>query len=134
MSYIELYNEAFTMLKPQKFSKRIRISETSCAILAENGKIYSGINLNASCGLSYCAETSAISAMLNDGIITIKELLVMDKRGKIITPCGSCLELITQISPINRNSLVWINQDRTIFIKDLYPIDWKTEKDKNEDF
>lgn len=45
------------------------------AILTENGKIYTGANVeNASYGMSICAERSAALKAVNDGELTFKSI------------------------------------------------------------
>ncbi len=67
------------------------------AILAENGKIYAGCNVeNAAYPQGNCAEASAISAMVMDGQTTIREVAVIGKGDALVTPCGGCRQRIRE--------------------------------------
>ena len=61
------------------------------AILAENGEIYAGCNVeNASFPEGWCAETSALGAMVTNGATRIREVAVMAGAPQLTTPCGGC--------------------------------------------
>ncbi|KAL0263870.1 UNVERIFIED_CONTAM: hypothetical protein PYX00_011171 [Menopon gallinae] len=76
--------------------------KVSASLVAENGKIYSGVNIeNASYPCGICAEGSAIAAMVTDGAKVIKELLVMVDHNittKECTPCGLCRQRIREFA------------------------------------
>lgn len=72
------------------------------AILAENGKIYSGANVeNAAYPQGACAETSAISAMIRDGAKQIREIAVIGKGDNLVTPCGGCRQRIREFAALD---------------------------------
>ncbi len=67
------------------------------SILANNGKIYSGCNVeNASYGATVCAERNAIAAMIADGATEIKEVLVVTKKSWL--PCGLCRQVLMEFT------------------------------------
>lgn len=69
------------------------------AILAGNGKIYSGCNVeNAAYPLGSCAEASAISAMVSDGQKEIVEIAVIAEKMDEVTPCGGCRQRIAEFA------------------------------------
>ena len=61
------------------------------AILYENGKIYTGCNVeNASYGLSLCAERNAMSSAIADGTTEkIKAIAVYSPYQSKCLPCGA---------------------------------------------
>ncbi len=68
------------------------------AILAEDGKIYRGGNVeNASYPEGICAETAAIAAMRMGGGRRIVEIAIVAK-GDGIKPCGGCRQRILEFS------------------------------------
>lgn len=70
------------------------------AVLAADGKIYSGCNVeNASFGLTCCAERSAIFAMVSAGVREIKEVLVIGDTQDPLPPCGACRQVIAEFAP-----------------------------------
>jgi cytidine deaminase len=69
------------------------------AILAGNGRIYSGCNIeNAAYPLGSCAEASAISAMVSDGQKEIVEIAVIAEKMDEVTPCGGCRQRIAEFA------------------------------------
>jgi len=73
--------------------------KVGAAILAKNGKIYSGVNVeNASYGLTICAERSALCAAISDGNKQILRIAVYADSSKLPVPCGACLQALSEFS------------------------------------
>jgi cytidine deaminase len=69
------------------------------AILADNGRIYGGCNVeNAAYPEGICAETAAIAAMVIDGGKRIVEIAVAGRQGGVLTPCGGCRQRIREFA------------------------------------
>jgi cytidine deaminase len=69
------------------------------AILAENGQVYSGCNVeNAAYPVGSCAEAGAISAMVRDGARQIREIVVIGRGDQLCTPCGGCRQRIREFA------------------------------------
>jgi len=69
------------------------------AILASNGKIYTGANIEiASYPEGWCAETTAIGHMVMDGRHMIVEVAVIAKNMDECTPCGGCRQRLAEFS------------------------------------
>lgn len=67
------------------------------ALLAENGEIYAGCNVeNASFPEGWCAETSALGAMVTNGATRIREVAVMAGAPQLTTPCGGCRQRLAE--------------------------------------
>ena len=64
-----------------------------------NGRLYAGCNVeNASYPEGWCAEASAIAAMVMDGEAKIAEVLVMGGGEALVTPCGGCRQRIAEFA------------------------------------
>ncbi len=73
--------------------------KVGAAILSNDGKIYSGCNVeNIAFPSGSCAEQGAISAMINGGGTKIVALLVIADSQSLITPCGNCLQKISEFA------------------------------------
>ena len=69
------------------------------AIETINGKTYTGCNVeNVSYPCGTCAEAGAISAMIADGENKIKNILIIADSKDLITPCGACLQRISEFA------------------------------------
>lgn len=130
MTYAEMYEIAKSNLKPRKLNKHAKICDAVSVIEAASGKVYVGVSLVASCGVGYCAEQAALSQMLNAGETVVSKILVLEKCGAILTPCGRCIELLTQVDMNNYSALVFTDDGDAVQLKDLFPYDWKKVKAK----
>ena len=73
--------------------------QVGAAILADNGRIYCGCNVeNAAYPNGNCAETSAIAAMVLDGAQQIREIAVIGGGDLLCTPCGGCRQRIREFA------------------------------------
>lgn len=78
-------------------------------IKTTSGNYYSGCNIeNASYSLTLCAEATAISQMITEGIQQIAEILIIANGKALCTPCGACRQRIREFA----------NEDTRIYIAD----------------
>jgi cytidine deaminase len=69
------------------------------AILADDGKVYAGCNIeNAAYPIGNCAEASAIAAMIAGGGKRIKRIYVTGPGTAPVTPCGGCRQRIREFA------------------------------------
>lgn len=69
------------------------------AILADDGKIYAGANVeNAAYPIGNCAEASAIAAMIAGGGKRIVRMYVTGPGSAPVTPCGGCRQRIREFA------------------------------------
>jgi cytidine deaminase len=69
------------------------------AVRDESGKIHSGCNIeNAAYPQGWCAETSAIAAMIMSGGKAITEMAVIGTGDLLCTPCGGCRQKIREFA------------------------------------
>jgi cytidine deaminase len=95
------------------------------AVMTDKANIYTGINLSMLCGIGFCAEHSAIAAMLKDGETRIAKIVAVTAIGDIIPPCGRCRELVYQIDPANLDTEVILATDRPVPLRELLPENWQ---------
>jgi cytidine deaminase len=68
-------------------------------VRAASGRLYAGCNVeNASYGLTECAETVAIGAMVAAGDREITEVVVVTERGRLCPPCGRCRQQLAEFA------------------------------------
>jgi cytidine deaminase len=96
-------NQLFTAAKTarEKAYSPYSTFKVGAAIELENGKIYSGTNIeNASYGGTACAERVAIwKGISEDGAQKIKEVCVVTPSGW--PPCGMCRQVIAEFATPN---------------------------------
>lgn len=67
------------------------------AILCDDGKIYSGINVeNASYGLTNCAERTAIFKAISEGATHVSKILIVNGTNELSKPCGACRQVMSE--------------------------------------
>jgi cytidine deaminase len=76
--------------------------KVGAAILADDGNIYSGCNIeNAAYPQGNCAEASAIAAMIAGGASRIKRIYVTGPGAAPVTPCGGCRQRIREFADLD---------------------------------
>jgi cytidine deaminase len=95
-------------------------------ILSEDGELFTGCNVeNASYGLTFCAEGSAIAKMASAGKRTVKAVAVVGTGDELCTPCGACRQMIREFAaPDTPIYLIDANSEKivdTLTIEQLLP-------------
>lgn len=68
------------------------------ALLTEDGKIYSGCNIESSSySLTICAERTAIFKAISEGERKFKAIAVAGDTNDFISPCGACRQVISDL-------------------------------------
>jgi cytidine deaminase len=74
------------------------------ALLDENGVIHSGCNVeNAAYPQGWCAEASALSALIMSGARRVRGVMVVGTGGAWITPCGGCRQKLREFCDPHSN-------------------------------
>jgi cytidine deaminase len=77
----------------------------------ENRVAY-GVNVeNVSYGLTICAERSAISNAIVDGMSKISAVYVMSNLESPISPCGACRQVITEFMQFPQGLVECVNEN-----------------------
>eukprot|EP01132_Coremiostelium_polycephalum_P002033 gene2033-2502_t len=84
------------------------------ALLGENGTIYSGCNVeNSSYGLTICAERTAYTKAVSEGVTKFKAIVVTtDVEDRFITPCGACRQFGVEFGDFD---VYCLKPDGTVF-------------------
>ncbi len=114
----------------KRVSHDVKVGEVACVLLTASENLYTGINIQACCGLGFCAEYSAIAKMITAGETLVKIMVAVDDEGTILSPCGRCREFFFQINPNNVNMDVILAPNKTIKLEKLLPYNWQKLKKK----
>ncbi len=122
-----LIEKAKSVVHPQRV-RDFTIGDVGCALLSEKGNIYLGVCIDVSSGMGFCAEHSAIAAMITAGEFQIKKIVAVwgdGKETRILSPCGRCREFMRQIHEGNLQTEVILDVDKTVPLIELLPYhDW----------
>ena len=92
------------------------IANVGAALVTDLGNIYLGVCIDVGSGIGFCAEHSAIAAMVTAGEYRIQKIVavcLIDSNIHIISPCGRCREFMRQIDPDNLETEVILEQEKT---------------------
>lgn len=95
------------------------------AILCDDGKIYSGINVeNASYGLTNCAERTAIFKAISEGATHVSKILIVNGTNELSKPCGACRQVMSEF--MGPEDTVYLtnnsNEYREYTFKEILPL------------
>lgn len=125
----DLYDIALCTIKTINLKKNGKAGHVACALETVSGIVYTGICIDVPCSIGICAEQAAIAEMLKHGETKIKRIVAVYEDGSILSPCGRCRELISQLDLDNENTVVAINNDRKVTLKELLPERWDKKWD-----
>ena len=118
----EMITQAITVLRPRKLSQDNSAGDVACALLSSSGNLYFGVCIDVSSGIGFCAEHSAIAAMITAGESRISKIVAVWGDRIVLPPCGRCREFMYQIDPMNlTNTDVVLGEDRTVKLQELLP-------------
>ena len=126
MTFEELFQKAKTVVNYRQLSDCADAGSVAAAILTDKGNVYLGVCIDTACGMGFCAEHSAASAMITAGENTIVKIIAINSEGKILPPCGRCREFLSQIGKNNLQAEVMVKENTVLKLKDLLPYDWRS--------
>ncbi len=98
--------------------------EVGAAVLSATGEIFTGVSVEATCGVGFCAEHSAIAEMLKKRQAKIVACVAVWKNGEPIPPCGRCRELMYQLAPGNLDTQIQVGPAEVRTLRELLPNTW----------
>ncbi|HZU87588.1 MAG TPA: cytidine deaminase [Anaerolineaceae bacterium] len=125
LSNHELIQKAHSVLYRRQLSLEVTTGEVSAALVTEQGNVYVGVSISASCGIGFCAEHSAIANMVTQGESRILKIVAVAYTGSFLPPCGRCRELIYEINHANLNTEVMLSAEKTVRLSQLLPERWQ---------
>ncbi len=125
MNFEELYDVASGIVEPRRLGEFAICGSVGAALVTDKGNVYKGVCIDAACAIGFCAEHSAIAAMVTAKESCIAKIVAVGRDGNIMPPCGRCRELISQIHPNNINTKVMISKNVVLTIGELLPHDFK---------
>jgi cytidine deaminase len=128
----EISNEALiekaTAVVHSRKIKDNSVGNVGAALITDTGNIYLGVCMDISSGIGFCAEHSAIAAMVTAGEFRIKKIVAVWKNETdtyILSPCGRCREFMRQIDAGNLQTEVILAVDKVVPLIELLPYhDW----------
>lgn len=123
MEFTELYQKALEVLHPRQVSEDIEAGGVAAALVTDQGNVYQGVCIDTACSMGFCAEHTAIAAMLTAGENRVEKIVAVNWNRDILPPCGRCREFLMQLG--NPDALVLVAKDTAVKVKDLLPFSWQ---------
>ena len=125
LTNLQMIEQARTVLHPRKLSYDNAAGDVACALLSSSGKLYLGVCIDISSGIGFCAEHSAIAAMITAGETGIAKIVAVCADGTLLPPCGRCREFMYQIDDTNFSTTnIILGKERSVKLKELIPHPW----------
>jgi cytidine deaminase len=120
----ELISSAASVINPKLVGDRL-FGDVGCALVTRGGNLYLGVCIDTASGTGFCAEHSAIAAMVTAGEYGIEKIVAAwkDDNGTtyVLSPCGRCREFLRQIDEDNLDTDVILGRGKVSKLKDLLP-------------
>ncbi len=96
--------------------------EVGAALRTRSGKIFAAVNVKANVGrVSICAEAVAIGMAASAGDTDIERIVAVDQKGRVISPCGMCREMISDYAPQAEVIVAGDDGPQIFNVRDLLP-------------
>lgn len=125
MTFDDLYARAKAVLNPRKLSELAEAGGVGAALLAADGQVYTGVCIDTSSSMGFCAEHAAAAAMVTAGSNQVLKMIAVDWDGTILPPCGRCREFISQLHVDNLDAEVMVAKDTVVPLRALLPYYWR---------
>jgi cytidine deaminase len=111
--------------------------EVGAALRTRDGRIYTGVNLDAYLGrMAVCAEAVALGQAVTEGETGIDTIVAVrhpapDENGRdiaVVSPCGACRELISDYDRDARAIVPGPNGPQSVKIAELLPNKYSRER------
>lgn len=118
----EMIEKAMTVLRPRALSHENTAGDVACALLSSGGDLYFGVCIDVHSGMGFCAEHSAIAAMVTAGESRISKIVAVWGDKVVLPPCGRCREFMYQIDTMNLACTdVVLGEDSVVKLQELLP-------------
>lgn len=124
MTFEELYQIAHDTLNPRELSRSTTAGTCAAVIETDKGNLYKGVCIDAPCGVGFCAEHSAIAAMVTAGESRVRKLAAVFADGSVAPPCGRCREFLYQVNDENGDCEILVEKGKVLLLKDILPYPW----------
>ena len=122
MNFDEMTKLAHETLNPRELGDGAYAGSVAAVLETEQGHLYRGVCIDTSSSMGFCAEHTAIAAMVTAGESRIRRIVAVHASG-VVAPCGRCREFIYQINHGNLDTEVLLRGGATT-LRELLPHRW----------
>ena len=125
MTNEEMIRRAAGVLRPHEGPGGATFGTVAATLVTELGNVYDGVCIDTACGTGFCAEHSAIAAMVTAGEYRIARIVAVGRSSgggvRVMPPCGRCREFIRLIDEGNLDAEVVLGEGRDMRLRELLP-------------
>ena len=125
MEFDELYQQAKSVLNPRRLSQEAEAGGVGAAVLTESGRVYTGVCIDTSSSMGFCAEHAAAAAMITAGESRVVKMVAVNWDGALLPPCGRCREFLSHPAEENPKAEVLVARGTVMTLRELLPFDWR---------
>lgn len=123
----DLLAAAQAVVHPRRLSGSVQVGIVGAALRTVAGHVYTGVCIDAACGIGFCAEHAAVAAMITAGESRIAVMVAVGEGGRVLAPCGRCRELVVQVDDGNADTRVLLPGGARV-MRDLLPDHWLLDR------
>jgi cytidine deaminase len=116
---------AAAAINPRRGPYDRRFSGVGCCLVSASSNLYLGVDIDTGSGTGFCAEHSAVAAMVTAGEYEIAKIVAVwrDEQSRlyVLPPCGRCREFIRQIDQANLGTEIILSGERRGRLRELLP-------------
>ncbi|WP_304507323.1 cytidine deaminase [Anaerotignum sp.] len=103
--------------------------KVGAALLAKDGRVFLGCNVeNASFGATICAERTAMTKAISEGVREFEKIAVVASSGDYAAPCGICRQVLYEFMPEGEVVLDSFTEGMKVMkLKELLPMGFRGE-------
>ena len=126
-SNAELIEEATRTICPRNIGNAdSSVGGVAAVVVSATGNLYRGVCLDSNSGLGFCAERSAIAAMITNREYKITKVVAVyldtkDQRLYVLPPCGACRQFMVFLSEDGLEIDIVLDASRTQKLGQLLP-------------
>ena len=121
----DLILRAAATINPRRGPGGRHFGGVAACLLSSTRNLYLGVDIDTGSGTGFCAEHSAIAAMVTAGEYLIATIVAVwrDDSGQlyVLPPCGRCRELIRQLNSANWDTKIVLSNETVVRLADLLP-------------
>jgi cytidine deaminase len=120
----KLIASAEAVLRPRLVAGRL-FGNVASTLIANSGNQFHGVCIDTPSGTGFCAEHSAVAAMVTAGEYQVTQIVAVwrddEDRLYVLPPCGRCREFIRQVDPANIDAQVVLGLRTSVPLRNLLP-------------
>jgi cytidine deaminase len=121
----DLILRAAATINPRRGPGGRHFGDVAACLVSSTGNLYLGVDIDTSSGTGFCAEHSAIAAMVTAGEYRIATIVAVwrEDSGRlyVLPPCGRCRQLIRQVDSENLDTEVILGEGHRKPLRELLP-------------